>query len=347
MNSDLFATKSPVARSDYWKYHSTKLQVQVAGGSVAVGGESGFYVPERSSRLSRAAMKMLRGIKRPGDVARWLQRGMTQAFAAPRLMTYDKAYDAVMSCADISVPIVSPFTINHADIRRLPGVHANAAAVNRHYRKWSGYEASGNIYIDYYYQNILRRFTGADQNRTILEIGSGNGNLASILFHDWAPVRVILIDLPETLAVSIAFLSSMFPESIIVMPHEAAVSGIPESFDFVFLTVDQLHLIGDSSVDVAINCHSLQEMTHGQIDIYFALIQRVCRNEGYFFTANRVEKIPCGPDAYSAEQTDPPNRMAEFPWNRQNQVLAYEISKLSRLAQLDAVAMRVERIHKT
>jgi putative sugar O-methyltransferase len=225
-------------------------------------------------------------------------------------------------------------------------VFADAASVKRHYSKWSGYKASGNIFIDYYYQNILRRFMAPDQIRTILEIGPGNGNFASILHHDWLPVRVILIDLPETLAVSIAFLSSMFPKATIVMPHELAASGIPETFDFAFLTVDQLHLVRDSSVDLAMNCHSFQEMTREQIAIYFTLIQRVCRDQAHFFTANRIEKIPCGPDAFSVEQRDPPNRMAEFPWNPHNKVLAYEISKLSRLAQLDAVAMRVERIQK-
>jgi hypothetical protein len=38
--------------------------------------------------------------------------------------------------------------------------------------------------------------------------------------------------------------------------------------------------------------------------------------------------------------------MAEYPWNPRNEVLVHEISKLSRLVQLDAVAMRLERIRK-
>jgi hypothetical protein len=36
------------------------------------------------------------------------------------------------------------------------------------------------------------------------------------------------------------------------------------TFDFAFLTVDQLHLLRDDTVDVAIECHSFQEMTRGQ-----------------------------------------------------------------------------------
>ena len=87
-------------------------------------------------------------------------------------------------------------------------------------------------------------------------------------------------------------------------------------------------------------------MTHEQIDIYFKLVQRVCRDSGFFFIANRVEKIPCGPDAFAAEQLDPPNRFGEYPWNPVNEKLIYEISRLHRLTQIDAIAIRLERICK-
>jgi putative sugar O-methyltransferase len=346
ISSDLFVVQSGVAKSEYWKYHSEKLQANVVGDSIEVTGESGFYVPQQSSVLKRTARKMLRGIREPAKAVKWLKRGITSAFEVPRLLSHEQAFDAVMSCADISIPIVSAFAIDHRELARVPGVFASAASVSRHYKKWSGYEASANIYNHYYYQNILSGYKNANQIRTVLEIGAGNGNFPSILFHDWSPVRVVLIDLPETLAVSIAFLSSVFPEANIVMPHEIQAGGMLDHFDFAFLTVDQVNLLRDGSIDIAINCHSFQEMTHEQIGIYFALVQRVCRESGFFFTANRVEKIPCGPDAYSVRQLDPPNRMAEYPWNGQNEILVHEISKLSRLVQLDAVSIRLERIRK-
>ncbi len=97
------------------------------------------------------------------------------------------------------------------------------------------------------------------------------------------------------------------------MPNEIEVDGMPKEYDFAFLTVDQLHCLADGCIDLAINCHSFQEMTHEQISVYFALVQRVCRESGFFFTANRIEKIPCGADARTIEQLDPPNRMADFP----------------------------------
>jgi putative sugar O-methyltransferase len=346
INSDLFGVRSSIAKSEYWKYHSGQLHTTVTHGSVEVSGESGFYVPPPTSALRRASRKILRGIKEPAKVAGWVGRGLTSTFGTPRLFSYDKAFDAVMAHAEVSLPILSRFAVNHRKLAGLPGVFGTAASVNRHYKRWSGYAASANIYNHYYYQNVLRGFLRGERIATVLEIGAGNGNFPSILYHDWAPIRMILIDLPETLAVAIPFLSSVFPDARVVMPNEVPAGGLPEDFDFAFLTVDQLDVLRDDSIDLAINCHSFMEMTHEQIGAYFALVQRVCRDSGFFFTANRVEKIPSGPDAFSAEQPDPPNRMAEYPWNPRNEVLVHEISKLSRLVQLDAMSIRLERIRK-
>jgi putative sugar O-methyltransferase len=323
------------------------LHADVGSNSVDVSGDSGFYVPQSSSALRRVSGKIIRGLRQPAKALDWARHRIGSVFAVPRMMPYPQAFDAVMTCADISMPIVSSFAINHRDLARIPGVFATAQSVSRNYKKWSGYEASANIYNHYYYQNVLRYFAAGDQIRTVLEIGPGNGNFPSILFHHWAPIRIAIVDLPETLAVSIPFLSSLFPDAKIAMPNEIQSEGMPSDFDFAFLTVDQLDLLRDGSIDMAVNCHSFQEMTHEQIRIYFHLMQRVCRDSGLLFTANRVEKIPCGPDAFSATQAEPPNRMAEYPWNKQNEVLVHEISKLSRLVQLDGVSMRLERIRKS
>jgi putative sugar O-methyltransferase len=346
INADIFTVRSRIAKSEYWKHYSEQLGAKISERSAEVTGGSGFYVPQRSSLMKRTAAKAMRAIKQPTKVASWIGRAIGSRFEVPRLMSCDKAFDAVMSSADVSVPINSAFNIDHRKLAQQSKAFSSAASVKRHYKNWSGYKASANIINHYYYLNILRAFVDKAEINTILEIGAGNGNFPSILYRDWAPVRLIMIDLPETLAVSIPFLSSMFPEAKIAMPNEIAVGGIPKEFDFAFLTVDQLEHIADDTIDLAINCHSFQEMTHEQIWTYFELVQRVCREAGFFFAANRTEKIPCGPDAFAVEQFDPPNRAAEFPWNPQNKVVVYEISKLSRLVQLDSVSIRLESIRK-
>jgi putative sugar O-methyltransferase len=347
MTSDAFTIHSSVAKTEYWRYFSDQLRTDVSGSSVKVVGHSGFYVPPPASVFTRLIQKIARAARQPSLVGSWVGREVARRFAIPRLMSAEKAFDAVMSNADVSVPVMSAFAVDHRRLAQHPNVFANVANVVRHYEGWSGNKASANIISHYYYQNILRGSVEAGQVRTLLEIGAGNGNFPSILYHDWAPVRIVLIDLPETLAISIPYLSSLFPSARIAMPNEIQADGFPREFDFAFLTVDQLGVLESDSIDLAINCHSFQEMTHEQIDIYFKLIQRVCRNSGLFFTANRVEKIPSGAEAFSVEQPDPPNRMAEYPWNSRNSVLVYEICRLSRLVQLDSLAIRLERINKS
>lgn len=345
INSDLFTIRSNVAKSEYWKHFGDKLHTSISGNSVGVAGESGFYVPKSPSVLTRATRKVLQAAKQPSMAVYWFKRQVA-SLLGEGLMSYEKAFDAIMSHAEVSVPIISPHKVDHRKLEQHPKVFSSATSIKRHYQSWSGYQASASIINGYYYQNILRGFVGEDQPRTVLEIGAGNGNFPSILYHDWAPLRVILIDLPETLSVAIPYLSSLFPQAKLVMPNEMQLSGLPDEFDFAFVTVDQLGLIADNSVDLAINCHSFQEMTHQQIGIYFKLVQRVGCNGSLFFTANRVEKIPCGADAFSTEQLDPPNRFAEYPWDPRNEVLIYETSRLSRLVQLDDISIRLERIRK-
>lgn len=346
ISSDLFTVHSHIAKSEYWKYHANKLRATISCDSVNVEGESGVYVPQKALALHRTARKVIQALLHPSKVVNWAVGQYMTRVSVPRLMSYEQAFDSVMSCMDVADLDLSPFRINHAKLAQCQKIFTSTVSLKKHYQNWSGYEASANIICHYYYQNILRGFIGEGQIGTVLEIGAGNGNFTSILYHEWAPIRVILVDLPETLAVAIPFLSSLFPKAKLLMPNEVQSAGLSGIFDFAFLTVDQIEILADNSIDLTINCHSFQEMTHEQIEVYFKLVQRVCRESAFFFTANRVEKIPCGPDSFTSEQLDPPNRFAEYPWNPQNEKLVYEVSRLLRLVQLDGVSIRLERIRK-
>jgi len=347
IRSDQFSIKNSSSKSEYWKYHADQLSIDLDEGSASVTGAAGFYVPPPSSFLRRIAGKVLLALKNPSRATNWFRRLVSRYFSCmPRLMTYKKAFDAVMSHAEISDPDRSRFRINHLDLVKLNGVLPTSKMIQQYYSSWSGYAANDSVINHYYHQNILRKYVGDKKINTIMEIGAGNGNFPALFFHDWAPVRVILVDLPETLAIAIPYLSNLFPDARLIMPHEVQVGALADDFDFAFLTVDQLDYIDDDSVDLSINCDSFQEMTHDQIKTYFHLVQRVTREAGLFFTANRVEKIPGGPDSFMVDQVDPPNRFADYPWNDGNEILAFEISRLIRLVQLDDMYLRIERIHK-
>ena len=131
--------------------------------------------------------------------------------------------------------------------------------------------------------------------------------------HDLPYTRVILVDLPEMLSVSIPFLANLFPTARLGLPNEFRENGWNDDFDIAFLTPGQISLIPDDTVDVSVNISSFQEMTHPQIAAYFRLIQRVTHNSGLFLCMNRVEKIPAGPDSQNTVYDDPPNRFADYP----------------------------------
>lgn len=346
IGSQAYLRNSRSSRSDYWKQASAQLGAVVHDDSVDVGGQSGFYVPPPSSLLKRTARKVSRALAQPSAAGAWLFNRLASPFRVPRLMSYAEAFDVVMRHGEISDPDLSPFRVNHLELARNPKVFPTVKSIASHYEKWSGNQATHNVITHYYYQNLLRSFISEDRLGTVVEIGPGNGNFASILHHDWSPDGIILVDLPETLAIAIPFLHSLFPRATLIMPNEAEPAALAGKFDFAFLTNEQLELVQENSIDLAINCHSFQEMTHAQIGGYFRFVQRVTVRGGLFFTANRVEKIPCNDRAYSVEQEEPPNRFAEYPWDARNEVLVYEVSRLSRLAQLDAVSIRLERIHK-
>ena len=153
----------------------------------------------------------------------------------------------------------------------------------------------------YYYYNIIRGFIEFGPNPVITEIGAGNGNLVSLLYHSLTGARCVIIDLPETICLSSIFVQDVFPEAKICLPHEINADTDFNAYDFVFITPKQTDLLADNSVDLAINTASFHEMTHPQIAEYFGLIQRITKDGGHFFTTNRVEKIPSVSDTENFE----------------------------------------------
>ena len=83
---------------------------------------------------------------------------------------------------------------------------------------------------------------------------------------------------------------------------------------------------------------SMQEMTAEQIQVYFKLVQRVCKPGAIWCNENRVEKVP--------DLAKPPVRAMFFPYDSNNEVLIDEVSRFGRLIILDDVVTRVERIRK-
>jgi len=265
-----------------------------------------------------------------------------------RLLNYFDAFEKVFEhhpTADIKL---SPQTINYKKISKIPGVLSKFDDIKVNYSTITKnkYKVNGHIIKAYYFLNILHAYVNIKRPLTILEIGGGNGNLLTLLKGSSNNSTIIDVDLPETLSHAIPFIYDLFPNENILLPHEANDNSLQnlEKYSFVFLTPKQINLIKSRSIDLAINIASFQEMKQVEINKYFELINRCSKHNSYFFCSNRVEKYP-NSFSHDDEITEPVNHFFNYPWNPSNKIILFEISRLSRLVNLDSGFIRLEQIN--
>jgi putative sugar O-methyltransferase len=346
LSSDCYRNVSPHSKSDYWNHYADVINVDISGNKITVGAESGFYVPREKDLSKYLINRIFRLIKDPSLLIPFINRMLPISEQEIKLLGYLDAFEKVMNVNPIVEPVLSPYRINFKKLRETPGVASSIEDIQKRYFAGETYKVDGHIVQAYYTLNILLGYVDITATKAILEIGGGNGNLLSILHKSTNNSTLIDVDLPETLSHAMLYIHDLFPKARILMPHEINSYSL-DNYDFIFLTPEQIHVIEDRSIDLAINIDSFQEMTHKQIEEYFQLIQRTVKNDSYFYTHNRVEKIPSGPDACEKETSESPNRFSEYPWNPVNKTLIYEICKLTRLVQIDAAYMRLEQIKHT
>lgn len=333
------------SKSSYWKYHSDVMNVQIDGNRITTSGDSGYYTPGQKKSLYKAKKFLHYLVKEPGKIKSVLKANLGLAQSGIKMLGWEEAFDQVMSHGPAAGVVLTPECINFKKLARKSGGVGSISEMREKFYAKDKYRVNAHNIIAYYFWNIINGYIDMSKIKTIMEIGAGNGNLAAVMFHHLKDARFIIVDIPETLCVSIAYIADVFPAAKVCFPHEYAARK-NEPFDFVFLTPKQIGLIQDNSIDLAVNSVSFQEMTHQQIDEYFKLIHRSVRNGGYFFTANRTEKVPVPPIDQDKEVNVPMNRFSEYPWHPGNQTLINEISRLHSMAQIEPISMRLDRIIK-
>ena len=355
LKSDVFKDLDEHSKSEYWKYFASRVKVEVSDNNVKATGESGFYTSSSSNSLQELKRKILSVIESPSKITARIKSKLGLPSRGIKLLNYFVAFEKVMERDLISEPELSPFRINFDHLRNRNILISTVKKCKDNYFEIAKSNSFGDhVILSYYYLNILYSYVAINdwkEKKVILEIGAGNGNLMSILKnHIVSNTTFIDVDLPETISHSLLYIVSAYPEARVLMPNEAAAIKMNKinfsDYDFVFLTPNQTHLIDDNSVDLSINTDSFQEMTHKQINEYFKLIQRVGKDNSYFFTTNRVEKIPNTIGSFEKETAVLPNRFSNYPWNNSNEVIILEICRLTRLVQLDHKFIRLEKIKK-
>ncbi len=118
----------------------------------------------------------------------------------------------------------------------------------------------------------------------VVEIGGGYGGLALSLSTILGDSRYVIVDLPEVLLFSAAYLTLHAPEKSLFLYDPASPARLAEA-DFVLLPDYRLDLLAGSDFDLAINLASMQEMRPEQVERYLDFLNATC--SGVFYSCNR------------------------------------------------------------
>ena len=328
LSSDLFYNQPDHAKTDYWKYHSKKINYSIKNSVLTLTGKSGNYIPDRKNsynfflRSLKIFVKKIIGIDRSHNLsykaafAKIMNEKKNAGFQQVQL---DQEKIIAKNISDCKKQFPFNYVINEQIIR------------------------------SYYYINILNSYMQLSKTKFITEIGAGNGNLMLLLKHHFNSKCIIDVDLPETLTLCIPFLENLFPNAKILLPNEINEKinkDVLLNYDFIFLTPSQITLLEENLIDLFINTSSFMEMNMSQIEKYIKLIQKVGKQGSFFFCSNNVEKIPVG-DGHQDQNYKhiKPIRFFEYPFFN-NEILFFEICKFTSLVQNGPSYLRLEKLKK-
>ena len=318
--------------SDYWKEHSSLINIKFDKNSVLLSGESGFYFP-RELNLPNRLRRFMRLF--PTRLSYYTFMVYHNLFSHPIwcLSTYSRAYENIWKNAPVTSRSLSS---QNLDFNELNNEILNFRTIKGMKKKWMASKThilSEETINSYFHLQLLENTIQNLQGSTVCEIGPGTGNLAS-LFLNHFNTKLILVDLPKTFLFSFSYLSQSFPNAKILLPNEINADNYELSkYDIIMMTPDQTSIIPDGTVDLTVNISSMQEMVKESIDFYFEMIDRITKPNGCFFSNNRVEKIMNGQ----------PIRFSEYPWRPHTRTILFEVDPLSRLVQLDPCFIRLEQ----
>lgn len=166
------------------------------------------------------------------------------------------------------------------------GYFFNANTLNYLFQYWKINNAAADVFD----KNSLR----------LLEIGGGYGGFAYQVICLNKKAKYVIIDLPETLILSIYFLSQNFPEMPMALHTDTDAHIDWDAYQVHFVPNVYAENVSNAEFDLAVNSTSLLEMRQEDIDLYFHLIQKKNRVR-YFYNYNRKERVE-GDHTYKFEK---------------------------------------------
>lgn len=150
-------------------------------------------------------------------------------------------------------------------------------------------------------------------------IGDGYGVMTSLLRLVYPERTVIAVNLTKPLLADLSFAQRVVTDTSIAVP--AAPAEMRSAFargdvGIIGVRADDADLLASVPVALAINIHSMQEMSASVIDRYFHLLRAAPGDRTAFYCCNRVEKT-----LYDGEVI----RFEAFPWRDGDAYLVDEI----------------------
>jgi putative sugar O-methyltransferase len=322
--------------SDYWIYHSNKIDIKFNKKMVTLSGDSGFYFPPKINLINQ-----LRNFARifPTQISYHIFKAYKNILPSLNIPIYTSpiAYEYIWKHDQYGDNLLDKETPSQRlCLKNLENKVLNFRTIEEMKKKWRESKTlilSDQTIHSYFNLQILEGSIKNLKGSTVCEIGSGTGNLASMLYHHFK-TKLFLVDLPKTLLFSFCYLSQAFPDIKILLPNEVENGNFEiDQYDIVMITPNQTSIIPDRSVDLTINIASMQEMKKENINAYFDMMDRTTKPKGYFFTINRVEKVMDGELI----------RFSEYPWRTNTRTVFYELNPLLKLTQLDPCFIRMEQ----
>lgn len=325
LSCDLFKNQNKISKTEYWKYHSKKIEISFEENILKLQGESGFYYSDKNLvRKIKQIIKKILFFFNNNEV---------------KYLNYEKAFNKHLN--------KSNYLKNKINFNPDSFLVKNFKDIKKKY-PFKKFEINNHIIRSYYNINLINSYFDISKLNSILEIGPGSCNLVSLIKYHFKVKNFILVDLPETLSVSIPIINNLFPDSKILFPNENLKKidhTTLKNFDFIFITPNQINLLSDGTVDFSINTNSFAEMHIEQVNLYIDLIQRVSKNGSYFFNTNRVEKYATGKIEKGSNLNIQPTRFIDYKFHN-NEIKFFEICDLTLEVQKHPMFKRLEKIVK-
>jgi len=132
--------------------------------------------------------------------------------------------------------------------------------------------------------DVISKHLELKSKTRFLEIGAGSGRTALSLLKLITDSKYIIVDIPPALYISQENIIQNLPQKkIFKFQNFTNLEAVKDEFnkaDIVFLSPEQLKLIPDKYVDVAIAIDCLHEMTNSDVEKYFEQFNRIA---SYFY----------------------------------------------------------------